>query len=359
MVIDQVQNDPRLRCDYPQPVDLSQLPNISFRLAFHNGELAGNPFFQDFTLQGAVNATKLLPTWRVVTDADGRYYYGADFHRIWKVDSQTSTAQELQIPSNLPEFSWPVGIAFDSLRNRILVATLVGEGYLYAYAPASGQWSLVRSLDNEDLDSLVYHPANDSLYGVTAAYYDGGAPSLLRLNANGEVTGQFPLPVQPYGVGVGGFRSELASVGDYLVLLLETGEWVPDNGQPEARIYLIDPRNGQVWLTYRKLGIVPNKPPVVAMLTPAEGTRFGAGATIELGADVTDPDGNLGTVTKVEFFANGRKIGETLGPTTAPIRWLFAWTNVPPGNYTLTARVADASGASSVSAPVRILVSEP
>src|SRR5207247_7249967 len=150
----------------------------------------------------------------------GRYYYGADFHRIWKVDSQTATAQDLPIPSNLPEFSWPVGIAFDSQRNRIIVATLVGEGYLYAYSPASGQWSLVRSLENEDLDSLVYHAADDSLYGVTAAYYDGGAPSLLRLNANGEVTGETPLPVQPYGVGVGGLRFELASVVDYLVLLL-------------------------------------------------------------------------------------------------------------------------------------------
>src|SRR6185503_19645562 len=100
------------------------VPNLTFRLAFHDGSTAGGLFFQNYTLQGVVNAPQLLPTWRVVTDADKRYYYGADSHAAWRVDSQSGAVEQLQIPPWLPEFSWPVGITFDQPRNRVLVATL-------------------------------------------------------------------------------------------------------------------------------------------------------------------------------------------------------------------------------------------
>jgi hypothetical protein len=349
-VIDQVQNDVRLRCDYPQPVDPAQVPNLSFRMAFHDGGTGGGITFQDYTLQGG-NASRLLPTWRVVTDADGRYYYGADFHRSWKVDTQTGTVEELHFPPNLPEFSWPVGITFDAPRNRILVATLVGEGYLYAYSPASSQWSLVSSLHNQDLDCLVYHAANDSLYGVKAAYYDGGAPALLRFDTNGALTGQIPLPVQPYGVGFGGFRSELASVGEYLVLVLETDTYVVDNGRPEARIYLIDPRSGEVQLTYRRVGAAPNQPPTVSLVSPSDGAVFPIGSSIHLEASASDPGG---AVASVEFFADGQSLGlGQIVPGSSLYR--LDWT-ASVGSHLLMAKATDNQGAATFSASVHITV---
>jgi hypothetical protein len=52
--------------------------------------------------------------------------------------------------------------------------------------------------------------------------------------------------------------SELISVGDYLVLLLEPRQFYPQSSAPqESRIYLIDPRSGQVWLTYRSTSVRP------------------------------------------------------------------------------------------------------
>ena len=36
-VVDSVQDDPRLQCDYPQPVDPSQVPNLNFSLSFNDG----------------------------------------------------------------------------------------------------------------------------------------------------------------------------------------------------------------------------------------------------------------------------------------------------------------------------------
>jgi hypothetical protein len=49
------------------------------------------------------------------------------------------------------------------------------------------------------------------------------------------------------------YETEVVSVGEYLVLLLEPSYEYYFGQQPrESRIYLIDPRTSEVWLTYRK-----------------------------------------------------------------------------------------------------------
>jgi hypothetical protein len=91
-----------------------------------------------------------------------------------------------------------------------------------------------------------------------------------------------------------------------------------------------------------------NNPPFVALTSPANNARFSAGDDITLTATANDFDG---TISKVEFFADGAKLGED---TTSP----FSYTenNVPPGIFVLTARATDAQGASSDSEPVEIFV---
>jgi hypothetical protein len=251
-VIDAIQDDPRLDCDYPQPVDPSELPNLSFRLAF-NDRNGSSIIVQDYTLAGPQNGTRLLPAYRVVSDAGNRHYYGGEQHQVWRVDTQTGTVQEMDLGPNVPELSWPMGVAFDSQRNRVLVVSLGGEGYLYGYSPAQAQWSVVSSMDYRDVDSLVYHAADDSLYALAPTYY--GPPYLLRFSADGVFQSQVAtLPFQPFHIDWSGFRSELASVGDYLVLLLETDPAFSYSiDRPEARMYLIDPRTGQHWLAYRRV----------------------------------------------------------------------------------------------------------
>lgn len=100
------------------------------------------------------------------------------------------------------------------------------------------------------------------------------------------------------------------------------------------------------------LRFVPqNIPPTVALTTPASGAVFTAPATITLQANASDADG---TVTRVEYFNGSTKLGET---TAVPHR--FAWANVVPGNYTLTAAATDNSGAKTTSAAVAIVVNAP
>jgi len=92
--------------------------------------------------------------------------------------------------------------------------------------------------------------------------------------------------------------------------------------------------------------------PQVALASPAGGATFTAPATISLTANASDASG--GTITKVEYFANGAKVGEA---SSAP--WTAAWTNVPAASYSLTAVATNDSGATRTSAPVAITVSAP
>lgn len=92
----------------------------------------------------------------------------------------------------------------------------------------------------------------------------------------------------------------------------------------------------------------PNVAPSVSLTAPAGGGLYTAPASIALTASASDSDG---TVSKVEFFANGGKIGESL---SAP--YSFSWSGVSAGSYVLTARATDNSGATTTTAGTSITV---
>ncbi len=97
--------------------------------------------------------------------------------------------------------------------------------------------------------------------------------------------------------------------------------------------------------------MVPNNPPVVAMISPAEGAAFTAPATIALAAAAKDTDG---TVVKVEFFDGATKLGETLDPAPSPATFTLPFTFTPVGPRRLFARATDNRNATTDSAPVAI-----
>jgi hypothetical protein len=99
----------------------------------------------------------------------------------------------------------------------------------------------------------------------------------------------------------------------------------------------------------RMVSVQGDSPPVVTLTQPADGATFTSPATVNLGAAASDADG---TVTKVEFFNGGAKLGED---TTAP--YSFSWSGVVAGTYTLTARATDDFGATTTSAAATITVS--
>jgi hypothetical protein len=89
-----------------------------------------------------------------------------------------------------------------------------------------------------------------------------------------------------------------------------------------------------------------------ALSAPVNGATYVAPATVLLTATTTVPAGV--TVQKVEFYANGTKIGQD---STSP--YLFYWASVANGSYVLTAKVTSTTGAQATSAPRNISVSPP
>src|SRR5215471_5362452 len=89
-------------------------------------------------------------------------------------------------------------------------------------------------------------------------------------------------------------------------------------------------------------------PPTASITSPASGATFTAPATVAIQATASDSDG---TVSKVDFLANGTVIGTV---TTAPYN--FTWTNVAAGTYTLTARATDNAGLTGTSNAVTVNV---
>ena len=107
--------------------------------------------------------------------------------------------------------------------------------------------------------------------------------------------------------------------------------------------------DGNVTLQAAALGAPgANNPPTVTLASPGDNTTFPAGSNIAVSANAVDPDGD---VTLVEFFAGATKIGEAVNSPFGS-----TWSNVPAGDYVLTARATDSGGASAVSGPVEIFV---
>lgn len=90
-----------------------------------------------------------------------------------------------------------------------------------------------------------------------------------------------------------------------------------------------------------------NQLPVVSITSPISGTNYTVGATVSISASATDADG---TVSKVEFFVDGAKIGEDL---SSP--YDFSWTSTQ-GSHQLMAKATDNENASTDSSPVNITV---
>jgi subtilisin family serine protease len=91
-----------------------------------------------------------------------------------------------------------------------------------------------------------------------------------------------------------------------------------------------------------------NVAPSVSITSPANGATFIELAMVPFTVTASDTDGGI---DKVEYFSGLTKIFES---TVAP--YAFTWTNVPAGNYVLTAKATDVAGGATVSAPVNVVV---
>jgi regulation of enolase protein 1 (concanavalin A-like superfamily) len=93
---------------------------------------------------------------------------------------------------------------------------------------------------------------------------------------------------------------------------------------------------------------VANVPPTISVTSPLSGASYTAPASITVDATAADADG---TISSVEFFANGQAIGSD---SSAP--YTVTWTSAAAGTYTITARATDNQGAVTTSSGVAVTV---
>jgi hypothetical protein len=99
--------------------------------------------------------------------------------------------------------------------------------------------------------------------------------------------------------------------------------------------------------TSAAISVIVNPPPAVSITSPTEDANFTVPNSIPITASATDND----SITNLEFFANGFKLGEL---TNSPLE--FLWIGASTGLHELTARATDNYGVSRMSAPVLIFV---
>lgn len=99
------------------------------------------------------------------------------------------------------------------------------------------------------------------------------------------------------------------------------------------------------------LAAAHNDPPTVQITSPTAASTLTAPTNVALLAQAADVDGR---VERLEFFANGLKIGEATNSPFAVI-----WESPLAGEYTLTARAWDDLGDGQLSAPVNVRVALP
>ncbi len=93
------------------------------------------------------------------------------------------------------------------------------------------------------------------------------------------------------------------------------------------------------------------QPPNVAITSPANNSVHPVAEPLTITASASDPDG---TVSRVEFFADGTTLGQDFSSPYSVV-----WTPSRTGEYQLTARAVDNDGGAAVSAPVTVKIKAP
>ncbi len=212
--------------------------------------------------------------------------------------------------------------------------TLPGSGIPRAYR-GDGTAVNIASVDGASpLRAGSFDVAGFSAAGAAFTHYLNGAVSGTGTSTTSTADLDNPLLIGTRGDGVTKLKGDLAELLVFDTAL--TGADV-DNVQ----LYLA----GKYGLP---ISAAVNGAPTVSLTGPADGTAVTAPADVTMTADAGDADGS---VTKVEFLANGALIGtSTTAPYTATVKFSVA------SSVSLTARVTDNLGGVTVSAPVALTV---
>ncbi|MEQ8788287.1 MAG: HEAT repeat domain-containing protein [Pirellulaceae bacterium] len=261
-----------------------------------------------FTPSGPIAGTlRSLPARlnHVAVDPQGPTYYAIEGHQVVKVDLDADTTTKLSMDEKLPKLSWPCGLAFDTKRRRLVLVSLGGEGFMYAYDVKQEEWSLVRSLENLDLMCLAYSPENDLLYGLQMNLDS----NLVTLAPGGEKLAEVKLDQSVrFGTPNPFSHVQIASAGRHVVVLTPPQPDFNAEGFPKrVQTLLIDPANGKT--LYRDV----SRPHAGAQ-------KFRPDELAELWEELPTADDNQAELLIWQMAAGGKQSVEFLRNKFTPLR---------------------------------------
>ncbi len=156
-------------------------------------------------------------------------------------DLGTLTSTPIAPDPLLPPFSWVESITYDLVRDRLLVATSGGVGHLYAWDVLTATWSVVTTLNNEDLGAIAYHPSYDATFAVRVNPYASVPFQLRQYDPLGTVAATQPVALPAFT----GFLDDhqLYAFGTSLAYVGPAREVF---GFQLRHCYVIDPLTGEV-----------------------------------------------------------------------------------------------------------------
>lgn len=182
---------------------------------------------------------------RVTASPDGRYVFSLAGSGLTRLDPDTGRTTSIPLGEKMPRFSHPRDITFDNERKRVLIATLGGDGYLYACNIETKTWT-ASSLGGIDLEGLAWVPDTDALYGLVLEY-GRPQPKLVRLTTHGVALETVSLERSIAGVGDHHRPIQLHGVGRFLVLqTLADGPIRRAGDHARSSLYVIDPQDGSI-----------------------------------------------------------------------------------------------------------------
>ncbi len=256
--IDSVKNDPMLDVDFPQ-VEEVDVPDLEFHAMWYPSGTDGvdpPPSLATYSLKGGPKLESLrnVPQdcWFYTWDSDSEQWFGLK-ENLFLLHPRPGIAERLPGQDEV-RFERSRGLMLDSKRNRLLVSS---DGELYACPLDGFKWSFVAKMSRGDATHLCYHAADDSLYG-TYMGYDGNShtiPRLVRMNVHGAVISDRRIdgPYFDGMIGGHGSRTQLVSVGDYLVLVCRSSGYNGGGPQFDVKSYvlLVDPKDATARLTWK------------------------------------------------------------------------------------------------------------
>ena len=189
--------------------------------------------------------------------------------------------------------------------------------------------------------------ASFSNYGATSVDIAAPGVSILSTGLTGYVTKSGTSMATPHVAGVAalvsGLKPGLTPAG-VRTLLMNSVDLLPAWSSVVAS-------GGRLNAYLAALDAGGDIAPTVSLTSPVNGSTFTAPATTTVTASASDADG---TVSKVDFYANGVLIGSD---TTSPYSAL--WSDISAGQYAITAIATDDRQFTTTSAAVSVTVSAP